>query len=126
MNRMGRKIATLVSIEASSAGRTSPAPSTVACHASLPSCMKRSTLPCTISAASTTIPVKNARPASETTLSVRPSTCIVMIAKKSEIGIDAPITSSARGPRRKYHNPPTASRMPTPKLSSTNPMARRT
>ena len=105
MNRIGRKIAMLVSIEASSAGMTSWVPSIVACHASRPCWTRRSTLPCTISAASTTMPVENARPASETMLSVRPSTCSVMTAKNSEIGIDAPITSSARGPRRKYQRP---------------------
>ena len=73
-----------------------------------------------------TMPVEKARPASDSTLSVRPSPCSVMTAKKSDIGIEAPITSRARGPRRKYHRPPTASRMPTARLSSTNPMARRT
>ena len=126
MNRIGRKIATLVSIDASNAGSTSDAPATVADQASLPCSMNRSTLPCTISAASMTMPVENARPASETTFSVRPSRCIVITAKNSEIGIDAPITSSARGPRRKYQSPPTASRMPIARLSSTKPIARRT
>ncbi len=99
MNRIGRKIATLVSIDASNAGSTSDAPATVADQASLPCSMNRSTLPCTISAASMTMPVENARPASETTLSVRPSRCIVITAKNSESGIDAAITSSARDPR---------------------------
>ena len=83
-------------------------------------------LPWTMSAASMTMPVEKASPASDTTLSVRPSICSVMTAKKSEIGIDMPITSSARGPRRKYQRPPTASRMPMARLSCTKPMARRT
>ena len=116
----------LVSIEANSAGITSCAPSSVASQGLLPSWMKRRMLPCTISAASITIPVENARPASEITFSVRPSMCRVITAKNSDSGMDKPITISARGPRRKYHRPQTARKMPMIRLSSTKLIARLT
>ncbi len=74
-------------------------------------------------AASRTMPVANARPASETTLSVRPARLRSTTTAIRQIGIADEMISVPRHSRMKNHSTPTASRMPMTRSEVTIPIA---
>ena len=125
MNRMGRKIATEVAVEASSAGATSGAPAAMACGSVWPSWRRRTMFSSTMIAASSTRPTAKAMPASEMTFRLRPVSCSVAKAPSRHTGMANPTSSVARQRRRKTYSTSVASSPPSTRLLRTSAMARR-
>ena len=94
------KTITVVSAETSTAPQTWRVPSKAACGAGFPASRKRKMFSKTTIAASTTMPTAKARPASEITLSERPSAAIATNEPMIETGIASETISVARQERR--------------------------
>ena len=124
MKITGRKIATVVAVDASSAPQTCPVPSSAASPISLPFSRRRTMFSSTTMAASSTMPVAKASPASEMTLRLLPVTLSSMKVASSEAGIAAATIRVARSLRRKYHSTPTARNTPRNRLLVTRLIAR--
>ena len=118
-NTMGRKMATVVAVEASSAPQTCSGPVSAASFASMPRSRSRTTFSSTTMAASRVIPTANARPASEMMLTVRPAKSRKMNAANSDTGIEIATSSVRRGLRRNHHSTAMASTTPRPRLLRT-------
>ncbi len=113
---MGRKIATVVAVEASNAPYTSVGPCSAASSGPTPFSRKRMMFSSTTMAASSVMPTANARPAREITLSVRPAMSRTRNAASTDPGIAMATIRVARNLRRNHHSTPTASAMPRPRL----------
>ena len=115
-NMIGRKMTTVVAVDASSAPHTWLLPSVAACSASTPFSRRRTMFSSTTMAASSTMPVANASPASEIMFSVRPVICITTKPTNSETGIAIATMNVARSRRRNHHRIATASAIPSSRL----------
>ena len=113
---MGRKMATVVAVDASSAPHTCSGPMSAASSAAMPRSRSRTMFSSTTMAASRVIPTANARPASEMMLTVRPVSSRPRNAAKSEIGIATATRSVARNLRRNSHSTTMASTTPRPEV----------
>ncbi len=113
---MGMKIATVVAVEASRAPHTCDVPLSAASAAASPRSRRRTMFSSTTIAASSTMPVANARPASEMTFRDRPASVNTTNVVSSDTGIASAIISVARHWRRNSHSTPMASRMPAARL----------
>ena len=111
-NIIGRKITTVVAVDASNAPATSVAPIDAASSASTPFSRSRTIFSRTTMAPSRTMPIAKARPAREMIFSVRPVACMTRKAVNKEIGIASATTSVARNFRRNHQRTPIASKIP--------------
>ena len=125
MNRIGRKMAILVIVDANNAPTTCDGPSRAACADGIPPWRRRTIFSWTMIAASSTSPTANASPASDTTLRLRPKALNASNEDSSENGIVNAISRVARQPRRKHHSTPSASITPSTRLPLTRAIARR-
>ena len=118
-NTMGRKMATVVAVDASRAPHTCSGPMSAASSAAMPRSRSRTMFSSTTMAASRVIPTANARPASEMMLTVRPAKSRPRNAANNEIGIATATSSVARNRRRNSHSTTMASATPRPRLLRT-------
>ena len=123
-NTMGRNTASVVRVDATSAPHTSTVASRAACLRGFPSSLTcRNTFSTTTMALSTTMPEANARPASETMLSERPSPFMTMNVVTWLTGIERPTTSIDVMLFRNSSRITVARIEPTTRLSTTRPLA---
>ena len=124
MNNTGRKIATVVAVDASSAPQTWPEPCSEASVGGNPFSRRRTMFSSTTIAASSTMPTAKASPASEITLRLRPAAFSTMNVASREMGIATAMMSVALTRRRNHHSTPTARNIPRKILPDTREMAR--
>ena len=113
---MGMKIATVVAVDARSAPHTWLVPRSLASAGVAPVSRRRTMFSSTTIAASSTMPVAKARPASEITLSERPVGERIANVASSDTGIASAMISVARHWRRNSHRTPMASSTPAMRL----------
>ena len=123
-NSTGRKMATVVAVEASRAPCTWPVPLSAAFSGNSPFSRSRTMFSDTTMAASSTMPTANARPAREITLRLRPVSCSTIKVVSSETGMAVAISSVPRVSRRNHHNTPMARITPSSRLLVTRVTAR--
>ena len=121
---MGRKIATVVMVEAINAPHTWLAPFNAAFSGSSPFSRKRTIFSNTTIAASSTMPTAKAKPAIEIIFNVLPVINITISVATKEIGIANATINVARNLRKNHHKTITAKATPINKLLRTNAIER--
>ena len=124
MNKTGRKMATVVAVDASSAPQTWREPCREASVAGRPFSRRRTMFSSTTIAASITMPTAKANPAKEMTFRLRPAAFNMMNVASREMGMAAAMMSVALTRRRNHHSTPTARNIPRKILPETREMAR--
>ena len=112
-NIIGKKMTTVVAVEATNADHTCVAPETAALPASSPFSRSRTMFSNTTMAASRTIPVANAKPANEIMFNVLPVMFMIMNPANSEIGMASATTQVARKRRMNHQRIAMANPMPS-------------
>ena len=124
MNMIGMKIATVVAVEANKAGQTCATASSAAGPAAVPCLRIRTKFSITTIAASSTMPVAKARPASDITLIVRPAMPSTASVTSRQTGTVAAMITVARARRTNSQSRPTASSVPSSRLPPRKDSAR--
>ena len=115
-NTTGRKIATVVAVDATRAPRTCCAPSKAVSTRLPPASRKRTIFSSTTMEASSTMPTENAIPASEITFIVLALISSTLKANSNDTGMAKATSKVARKRRRNHHNTHTASTIPSSRL----------